>query len=81
MVNLTDVYWSHIYSYFINFLPAIPPMLKKCLINTLAKENCLLTKNCDCSPAVEEVYLAPEYICHFLLDSLSTDSSDFKSAG
>ena len=34
-----------------------------------------------CSPAVEEVYLAPEYICHFFLDSLSTDSSDFKSAG
>ena len=33
------------------------------------------------SPAVEEVYLAPEYICHFFLDSLSTDSSDFKSAG
>ena len=32
------------------------------------------------SPAVEEVYLAPEYICHFFLDSLSTDSSDFKSA-
>ena len=30
---------------------------------------------------VEEVYLAPEYICHFFLDSLSTDSSDFKSAG
>ena len=33
------------------------------------------------SPAVKEVYLAPEYICHFFLDSLSTDSSDFKSAG
>ena len=33
------------------------------------------------SPAVEEVYLAPEYICHFFLDSLSTDSSDSKSAG
>ena len=33
------------------------------------------------SPAVEEVYLALEYICHFFLDSLSTDSSDFKSAG
>ena len=33
------------------------------------------------SPAVEEVYLAPEYICHFFLDSLSTGSSDFKSAG
>ena len=33
------------------------------------------------SPAVEGVYLAPEYICHFFLDSLSTDSSDFKSAG
>ena len=33
------------------------------------------------SPAAEEVYLAPEYICHFFLDSLSIDSSDFKSAG
>ena len=36
---------------------------------------------CTNSPVVEEVYLAPEYICHFFLDSLSTDSSDFKSAG
>ena len=35
----------------------------------------------DFSPAAEEVYLAPEYICHFFPDSLSTDSSDFKSAG
>ena len=25
--------------------------------------------------------MAPEYISHFFLDSLSTDSSDFKSAG
>ena len=33
------------------------------------------------SPAVEEVYLATEYICHFLLGSLSTYSSDFKSVG
>ena len=33
------------------------------------------------SPVAEEVYLAPEYICHFFLDSLSADSSDFKSAG
>ena len=33
------------------------------------------------SPVAEEVYLAPEYICHFFPDSLSTDSSDFKSAG
>ena len=33
------------------------------------------------SPVAEEVYLAPEYICHFFPDSLSTDYSDFKSAG
>ena len=36
---------------------------------------------CIYSPGAEEVYLAPEYICHFFLDSLSTDSSDLKSAG
>ena len=41
----------------------------------------MLTTFATHSPAVEEVYLAPEYICHFFLDSLSTDSSDFKSAG
>ena len=41
-----------------------------------------LTMDVQCfSPVVEEVYLAPEYICRFFLDSLSTDSSDFKSAG
>ena len=39
-----------------------------------------LTKSYVYSPVAEEVYLAPEYICHFFLDSLSTDSSDFKTA-
>ena len=37
--------------------------------------------HCPISPVAEEVYLAPEYICHFFLDYLSTDSSDFKFAG
>ena len=34
-----------------------------------------------CVTVAREVYLATEYICHFSLDSLSTDSFDFKSAG
>ena len=37
--------------------------------------------NLTFSPVAEVVYLAPEYICHFFLDFISTVSSDFKSAG
>ena len=53
-----------------------------CIIpHFLAYKGLKSTNSVRISPAVEEVYLAPEYICHFFLYSLSTDSSDFKSAG
>ena len=51
------------------------------LFQATGRVNLGLALDSETSPAVEEVYLAPEYICHFFPDSLSTDSSDFKSAG